>query len=449
MKLAFREKLAFGAGDTASNLVFMTMLNFLPYFYTDIFGISAAAVGTLLLFVRVGDAFIDVSVGVIADRTHTRWGKFRPWLLWFAVPFGVAAVLTFTTPDWTENSKIVYAWVTYSILMVAYSAINVPYGALSAVMTTDLHERTSLSGVRMVFAQIGGLIVAGGTLPLIAYFSGDSGDRAHGYQMTMILFGSIATALFLITFFGTRERIEVPADQENNLKADLLMLIKNRPWVVISVSGAILFIFFSVRMAVVMYYFNYYVGDESQATLFFTLASIAAIPGALLSAPISKRIGKKRTFQLGAAFGVLSLAAFYFVPADSFWLLHGLNAFASVSIYIMAPLIFSMLGDSADYADWKFKRRSTGIIFSASALVGKVGMGLGGALTGLLLTYFGYVAGSDQSEETVRGIVIMASIVPAVGYLIILGFMELYNLDEEMAEQMRMELERRREKATS
>ena len=440
MNLSLKEKLAYGVGDTASNLVFMTMLNFLPFFYTDIFGISAAAVGSLFLGVRVMDAFVDVSVGVFADRTHTRWGNFRPWLLWFCVPFAVTAILTFTTPQWSPGAKLAYAWVTYSLLMIAYSAINVPYGALLGVMTSDPHARTSLSGVRMVCAQIGGLIVAGGTLPLINYFSGAQRDRALGYQRTMIVFGIFGMLLFLATFLFTRERIAPPADQQHDLKADVRMLFKNVPWIVVSVAGAVLFIFVSVRLGVVLYYFKYYIGDESKASLFFIISSLAAIPEALLSAPISLRLGKRRTFQLGLLLAGCFFAAVVVVPPDGVWLLQTLNALGSISTFIVAPLIYSMLGDTADYAAWKFRRRSTGIIFSASSLASKVGMGLGGALTGALLTHFGYVANAAQTPEAVRGLVLMSSIFPAIGFFLIAAWMMAYRLDEKTSETMRIEL---------
>ena len=449
MKLSLQEKLAYGVGDTASNLIFTTVMSFLLFYYTDIFGLSAAAAGTLFLGVRVTDAVVDVLVGVAADRTQTRWGKFRPWILWMAGPMAVIAVLTFTTPDWSYPAKLVYAWVTYLLLMFAYSAINIPYGALSAVMTDDLHERTSLAGVRMAFAQIGGLIVAACTLPLIGFFSGAAGVRALGYQRTMILFGAVALVMFLVTFFGTRERVQPPPGQHHDLRADLVMLGQNRPWLVLAAASAFMFVFFSVRLGVVIYYFKYYVGHESGASLFFTVTSLAAIPGALFSAPLSRRIGKRATFQLGCVGAAIFSGVIFFIPPGSALPLQAANALGSASIFLMAPLLFSMLGDTADYADWKWRRRSTGIIFSASAFAGKVGMGLGGALTGALLTHFGYVAGVEQSASTVQGIVLMMSALPAVGFVLIALFMYLYSLDEPTSTAMHTELSLRKMQAAA
>ena len=446
MKLPLKEKLAYGVGDTASNLIFTTVMSFLLFYYTDIFGLTAAAAGALFLGVRVTDAFVDVFVGVAADRTQTRWGKFRPWLLWMAGPFAVVAVLTFTTPDWSYPAKLIYAWVTYLLLMFVYSAINIPYGALSAVMTDDVHERTSLSGVRMSFAQIGALIVAAGTLPLIGYFSGAGGDRALGYQRTMLLFAAVALILFLVTFLGTRERVHPPEGQHSDLRTDISMLFRNRPWMVLAAASAFLFVFYSIRLGVVIYYFKYYLGEESAASVFFTVSSLSAIPGALLSAPLSRRLGKRTTFQLGSLGAAVFNAVIFFISPGHPILLQAANVLGSISIFIMAPLIFSMLADTADYADWKFRRRSTGIVFSASAFAGKVGMGLGGALTGMLLTAVGYVPGAEQAETTVRGIVLMISVLPGAGFVLLSLFMCLYSLDEKMSAEMHSELAARRVK---
>lgn len=444
MKLSLQEKIAYGLGDTASNLVFMTVINFLLFYYTDIFGLSAAAVGTLFLVVRSVDAVVDVAVGVAADRTNTRWGKFRPWLLWTAGPLTIISVLTFTTPDWSPGLKLVYAWATYLLLMVAYSMINIPYGALSAVMTDDLHERTALSGMRMACAQVGGLIVAAGTLPLIAFFSGGEANRALGYQRTMMVFATMSLALFLLAFLGTRERIHPSSNQAGDLRADLAMLAKNGPWIVLSMVSVLAFIIFSLRQGAVIYYYKYYLGHESAATLFFIVSSLAAIPGALLAAPLSHRLGKRETLQLGAIACSVFTAAIFLIPPGHPVLLQGANALSSLAMFLIAPMIFSMLGDTADYADWKFRRRSTGIVFSAASFSMKVGMGAGGALGGLLLGYFGYLPGREQSVSAVRGIVLMLTLLPAAGYLLLVPLMRLYRLDAQTSQLMRAELALRR-----
>lgn len=444
MKLPLREKIAYGLGDTASNLIFMTVLNFLLFYYTDVFGLTAAAAGTLLLVVQVIDAFVDIFVGIAADRTQTRWGKFRPWLLWMAAPLAIIGVLTFTTPAWSPGMKLAYASLTYLLLMVTYSMVNVPFGALSGVMTNDNHERASLSGVRLAFAQVGGLIVSMGTLPMVRYFSGSAGDRASGFQHTMMVFGTVAFVLLLITFGGTTERIQPPSTQHHDLGADLAMLKKNTPWIVLTGATIGMFLFLSARVSMVVYYFKYYVGQESGATLFFSIISLAAIPGALLSAPLARRFGNRGVFQVGIAASAVFGGAIYFVPAGDNWLLEILNALSAGALFLVAPLTFAMLGDTADFGEWKFRRRSTGIIFSGGSFAAKVGMGLGAALAGGLLTSFGYVAGTAQNQSTVRGIVLLITVIPAAGYFAIAGLMRLYSLDETTFAIMRAELDARR-----
>jgi len=448
MKLSLYEKIVYGLGDMASNLVFMTVMNFLLFFYTDIYGLSAAAVGTLFLVVRTFDAVVDVLVGVAADRTRTRWGKFRPWLLWMAGPLAVVAIFTFTTPDWAPGPKLIYAWVTYMLLMFAYSAINIPYNALSAVMTDDLHERTALSGVRMACAQIGGLAVAAGTLPMIAFFGGAEADPARGYQRTMMVFAAVSLVLFLITFFGTRERVHPPADQGSDLRADLAMLVKNRPWVVLSIASVLLFILFSVRQGAVIYYYKYYLRQESVASLFFIVTSLAAIPGALLAAPLSRRLGKRETFQFGAIAFTVFNGVMFLIPPGHVGLLQAANVLSSLAMFLVAPMIPSMLGDTADYAEWKFRRRSTGIVFSAASFSMKVGMGVGGALSGALLSYFGYVPRTEQGASAVRGVVLMLTLLPAGGFLLLVPLMRLYLLDAQTSELMREELVLRRSQSS-
>ena len=256
MKLSFKEKVGYGLGDFAYNLVFSTLMLYLMFFYTDVFGIPAAAVGTLMLVISVWDAVSDPLMGGIADRTTTRWGKFRPYLMWLAVPFAVSTALTFTTPPFSVSGKIIYAYITYFLLMTVFTAINVPYSALSGVMTDDSIERTGLNAYRMGFSQFGNLLVGAGTLPLVALLG--SGNQALGYQLTMVIFGILALVLFLVCFYATRERISPPEGQKKSLKADLRMLMMNRPWQIIFIVGILSFIFIILSLVLLCQIYFYF-----------------------------------------------------------------------------------------------------------------------------------------------------------------------------------------------
>jgi len=441
-RISLKEKIGYGLGDTASNFVFNMVTMYLTFFYTDIFGIPAAAMGTLFLFSRIWDAVNDPIMGAVADRTNTKWGKFRPYLLWFAVPFAFLAFLTFSTPSLSGGGKIVYAWVTYILLMMAYTAINIPYSALSGVITADHRERTTLSAFRMGLANVGGLIVAAGTLPLVGMLG--KGDQAKGFSLTMGVYGIIAVILFFICFSSTKERVAPPAGQKTSLKEDLRMLTKNRPWIIIFLVGVATFTFFIVRMGVVMYYFTYVVGDQSRAGLFMTLGSVTGILAVILTKPVSSLLGKKGTFILGQAVAIASYVVFYYVSPQNLGLLYALQVIGTAGMMMTVPLLWAMIGDTADYAEWKFNMRKTGIVFSAATFSHKFGMGLGGALTGALLTFFGYQAGAAQSAQAVNGLRLMMSYVPAAGCALTILLMLLYPLNDDQCDTMKNELAGRR-----
>jgi GPH family glycoside/pentoside/hexuronide:cation symporter len=444
MKLSIQEKLAYGIADTAQNLVIGMTMSFLLYYYTEIFGLAAAAAGTLFLGVRLADGVVDLLIGVAADRTRTRWGRFRPWLLWSAGPLCVSAVLTFTKPDWGSEAKLVYAWITYLFLMVAFSAFTVPFGALSAVMTDDIHERTSLSGIRFAFAGIGYLIVGSATLPLIKIFKSLGSEPARSFQYTMMVYAVVAFALFLFTFFKTHERILPPARQTRDVMADLTMLQQNCPWMLITSVAVLITCIATLRFGVPLYYFKYYVGNQAGASLYLALIPIWNICGALASAPLSRRLGKRAAFKWGSFLASGSCALIFFLPPDSTIFLQTTNVVASLAIGTISPLIFSMLADTADYGEWKCGRRSEGIIFSGLSFGFKMGIGLGGALTGILLAAFGYAAGEVQPKSAVYGIVLLMSIFPALGYAAVGVLISLYPLDEIRTLGIRSDLNRHR-----
>jgi len=441
MKLSFKEKVGYGLGDFACNLVFSTLMLYLMFFYTDVFGIPAAVVGTLMLVISVWDAISDPLMGGIADRTTTRWGKFRPYLLWLAVPFAVTTALTFTTPPFSVSGKIVYAYITYFLLTTVFTAINVPYSALSGVMTDDSIERTGLNAYRMGFSQFGNLLVGAGTLPLVALLG--KGNQALGYQLTMISFGILGLILFLVCFSSTRERISPPEGQKTSLKADLRMLMMNRPWQVIFIVGILSFIFIILRTSVVMYYFNYFVESQRLIPFFMASTSIAAIIGVMFSKPMVKRIGKKGTFALGQLVSAATVI-FFFLPKTAVFSMFAANMVYGMASFMTIPITWAMIADTADYAEWKYRIRSTGIVFSASTFAHKLGIGIGGGLGGWLLTVFGYVPGVSQTNTAVLGIKSMMSVIPAIGAILVALLIIFYKIDEDLCHRMREELAKQR-----
>ena len=315
-KLSLKEKIGYGVGDTASHFVWDMVGFWILIFYTDTFGISAAAAGTIMLIARFWDMISDPLVGVIADRTNTRWGKFRPYLLWMALPYAVLAVMTFTTPDLGPTGKVVYAGTTYLLLMTVFTAINLPYSSLGAVMTADSYERTELNSYRFVFAFIGQLIVTGTALTLARYFG--KGNDALGYQITIILFSIISFALFLVTFFTTKERVAPPKEQKESLKEDLRNLLKNKPWLILFFVGIISFIMFALQNLSIAYYFKYYIGKEENVQLFNVVGTIALIVVIPFSKSLARKFGNRNVFLASSL-----ISGFFFIllfiPGEKTW----------------------------------------------------------------------------------------------------------------------------------
>jgi len=441
--LSVREKLGYGLGDTASHFVWDMVGFWILIFYTDTFGISAAAAGTIMLVARLWDMASDPLMGIIADRTTTRWGKFRPYLLWVALPYAVLAVMTFSTPAFGPTGKVVYAGVTYLLLMTAYTAINLPYSSLGAVMTADGYERASLNTYRFICAFAGQLVVTGLALTLARHLGG--GNDARGYQLTLIVFGVVSFVLFMIAFASTTERIQPPAAQRPSLRKDLGILFANTPWIVLSVVGLISFIMFAVQNASVAYYFKYHVGDAENVQLFNVIGSVALIAGLPFSKPLSKRFGKRNVFigsslLSGIAFGLIVLPG-----ARDLSTIYLLNILGKITYAPAVPLLWTMLADTADYSEWTTGRRATGLFFSASTFAQKAGWGIGGALAGWTLAAFGYVEQSAvQSAGTVTGIRLMVSVFPGVLSILCAALLVFYRVDDSTCLQMQEELEARR-----
>jgi GPH family glycoside/pentoside/hexuronide:cation symporter len=450
MKLSFGEKFGYGLGDTASNFVWALMMNFIMYYYTDIFGITAAATGTMLFFARSTDGFFDFFVGAVADRTHSRWGRFRPWLLWLCLPLAIVFVLAFTTPSLTGGQKLVWAWVTYNLLMLTYSAINIPYGALSGVMTDDPLERTSLNAYRMGLAQVGGIIANTGFLPLVALLGGS--NPARGAQLTVLAFSFVAVALFLVCFAATRERIQPPTAQKTRLIDDVRTLLANPHWIMMFLVGTVNIALAVVRGSASIYYLKNYLGWDNvrllgyfpAIPLYFFLGGLAMIGGAMLTRFVVSAIGKKRAFIASMAATALTAIPFYGLLPEQAGLIFTFHLLGTVAAGINATLYWTLVADTADYAEWKFGARTTGIIFSATTCAQKAGMGIGAACAGFLLDHYGYVPNVELSANARQGILLMMSPIPAMGLLLLAGVFCLYGLTEGVCRTMRDGLAARR-----
>jgi GPH family glycoside/pentoside/hexuronide:cation symporter len=415
---------------------------YLLYFYTDVFGISAAVAGTMIGITRLWDAFTDPGVGLIADRTNSRWGKYRPYILFSALPFAVIGVLTFSTPDLSATWKIVYAYVTYALLSLAYTFVNVPYTSLMGVLTPNSLERTSISTYKLFGATMGGMIAQYLTLRLVDYFG--KGDEATGFQHTAIVFSIFVAVMFFICFMSTKERITVAAQQKSSVKNDLKDLMKNRPWWILLVSGLFLLTWICIRMGANVYYFKYYVGDTNSLSLFLVMGSAASAAGLLLTGVLAKKIGKKRLIILSMAGNSIFTAAMFIPMPQEIYMMFAFNILSGFLGGPSFAIIWAMYADTADYSEWKFNRRATGLVFSAALFTQKMGWSLGAVIAGLLLTAFGYVAQAEQSTDSVMGIRLLMSIIPGIIGLAGASVMFFYKLDDKMMIQIEKELKERK-----
>lgn len=500
MKLAITEKIGYALGDAAANLVWRGALAYLAVFYTDTFGLTAAAAAMLFLVVRLTDGITDIIMGMIADRTDTKWGKFRPWILWSTPLLGLFMVLCFTTPDLTDSGKLVFAYVTYIGLTLAYTINNVPYSALMGVMTDDDKERTSLSGFRFAGAFLGGLFVMGFLPQLVEYFG--RGNSQQGYQYTMYLFAAVLIALMVITVVTTKERVKPPIQNATSLRSelkdlsrnlpfivlpllattlffyyrniptavfffavigicyfaikrllasdtadisrsqqDMIDLCNNKPWLILLGMGFLTMMFNGIKYGVIAYYFKYYVGDELLAGQYFIALLVVSIVGALSTSRLSSWLGRKPLFILALIASSLLTGAMFWVPKGDVTTVFILGCSAEFFAAIMPTLFFSMLGDSADYSEWKNGRRATGLIYSAGTFVQKTGGGFAGALVLLVLSGYGY-DGMDPTtvEQSLPGMQWLMSWIPAAFGFIAAALMVYYPIDDKTQEKMSFEL---------
>ena len=437
--LKIKEKIAYGLGDTASNIIFQTVMMFLLMYYTDVVGIPPAIVGTIFLVVRIFDAVTDPLMGALADRTKTKWGQFRPYLLWLALPFGVISVLAFTTFDFSENGKIAYAFFSYTLLMIAYTAINIPYSALGGVLTDDPTERVSVQSYRFVFGMFGGLLVAAFTLPLVDYFG--AGDTAKGYQYTMVAMSLLGCVLFLLCFMGTKERVSPPPTQRSTIKQDFQALWQNDQWRILCLAGLLLLSGQVLRGTLAIYYVKYFLERADLITQFMTLGMVGSILGCALSQYVAKRICKIKAYiglqTIAACLCILS----YFVSSEQIALSFTMFFLWSFFLQMATPLLWAKMTDTIDYGHWKTGIRITGMIYSAIVFFIKLGVAIGGALAGWLLAYYDYQADVVQSDVTKQGILLAFTVFPAIGSLLVAWIMRWYVLDDKKIKQIHYELQ--------
>ena len=442
-KLIFlSEKIGYAVGDTASCLYWNTFSLFLMIFYTDTFGITPAVVGTMFLISRFWDAAIDPVMGVIADRTNTRYGKFRPWILWGIIPFIAFGIVLFITPDFSDTGKIIYAYVTYTLVMMVYTMVNVPYGALLGVISPHSHERTTLASYRFIGAFTGNIIVQASLLWLVKTLG--AGNDRLGYPLAMSVFAVVAGALFFYTFASTKERVQPPKVQ-STIRRDINDLLKNRPWILLCIMGLITLIYVSIKNGALLYYFKYYVGDEQAAAPFMVAGTVFSILGALSTPYIVKFIGdKKRTFIILTLVNAILMALLYLAGPKDFVIMYVSQTLGSIPGAAMFPLIWSMYADTADYGEWKYGRRATGLVFSAATFSQKMGWAVGGAVAGFLLTAIGFVANVAQGEATLSGIRHMMSTIPAAICLVVIVVALFYELTDKLEKQIGEELQARK-----
>lgn len=487
-KISISEKIGYSLGDCSANLVFQMMMIYQTKFYTDVFGLEGAIAGSVMLIARIVDAFVDPTVGILSDKTQTRWGKYRPWILWTALPFMVFYVLAFYNPGIEDKSLVaVYATISYTLLMTLYSFNNTPYASLGGVMTSDIKERNSITSIRFVAATIAQFIVQGLTLPLVAKFAGANGDKGHGWLCTISLFAAIGFIFFIITFFSARERITPPASQKTDTRKDIRDVFHSIPWRAMFILTLFLFTTLAMWGSAMNYYFENYVDANALYTFLDKLGLVAVEANAsfsynilnafglivnspekayevgfgvfnmvgalvqffgviLLSSFLANRYGKKRVFIFCLTLTAIFTALFYFPNETDIETMFVLNFLKSLAYAPTVPLLWAMIADVADHSEYVNYRRATGFVFAGVVFALKAGLGIGGAILGFLLSGFGYVsgAGTAQTESAIHGIILSSSLIPAATFFIGVIALYFYPITKAYNEEMQAELTERR-----
>ncbi len=482
-KISVLEKIGYSLGDLAANLVFQTLVTFLAFFYTDIYGLKSEDASLIMLIVGLVAAFLfNPIIGALADRTNSRWGKFRPWILFTAIPFGVIALLAFTTPYFAYKGKVIYAAGIYTLLLLAYAASNLPYSALSGVLTGDMAERNSLSAYRFVAVMFAQFFVQVFMLPIVLHAG--AGDKAAGMEKVMTIVAIIGTVLLLLTFLTTKERVIPKPDQKSSLREDLGDLFKNRPWIIMLTLTILIFVTLAMKGGSYVYYFNNYV-DKTELEKFIhpiiaflsgigmnffgsDLASagfgifnaggiIFSMVGIAISSKLADKFGKRDVFITTLFISTLFIIAFYFFKPTSIGLMYGAQILHMFFYGITTPILWAMIADVADYSEWKTNRRATAIIFSAMMVGLKGGLAIGGAIVAWILGLYGYitkdaVAASQeiiQPESVAHGAKMLVSIYPAIPFLIGCGLLFFYVINKKMEVRIEHDLAERREQSPS
>ena len=471
-KLSIIEKIGYSLGDLAANLVFQTLMTYLAYFYTDIYKLDANDATAIMFIVGTVAAFgFNPIVGAIADRTNSKWGKFRPWILWTAVPLGIVSVLAFSTPDFTYRGKLIYAVITYTLLLLLYAASNLPYSALSGVITGSMKERNSISSYRFVAVMFAQFFVQVFMLPIIIYAG--EGDKAVGIEIVMTWLAIIGTVMLLITFFTTRERVVPTEEQKSTVAEDLADLVKNKPWIIMLSLTTLTFVSLAMKGGSYVYYFENFI-EASRLTSFINpvlefLSSIGInffgndpvsagfglfnaggiifmIIGIGLSKTLADKYGKRNVFGLFLFISTLFIILFNFFKPTSIELIFGSQILHGFFYGITIPLLWAMIADVADYSEWKNNRRATAIIFSAMMVGLKLGLTIGSSLVTKILDYYGYDANSvsGQASEAILGTKLLVSIFPAIPFLLGIGLLFFYEINKDMETQIELELKQRR-----
>ncbi|QLE86035.1 MFS transporter [Shewanella sp. Scap07] len=434
--ISVKEKIAYGLGDTASNIIFQTVMMFLLIYYTDVVGLAPEAVGTMFLIVRIFDAVTDPIMGNIADRTRSKWGQFRPFLLWLALPFGLISVLAFTTPDLADDQKLIYAFVTYTLLMLVYTAINIPYCALGGALTANPKERVSVQSYRFVLAMLGGVFVASCTMPLVEWFG--SGDKAKGYQLTMAAMSVVGVLFFLVCFAGTKERVRVPSEHKHNFIDGLKLLWQNDQARLLCLAGLFLLTGQVLKITLAVYYVKYILVREDLITPFMTIGMVGSMLGCAFSQTLAKYVCKIKAYISLQLLAVAVCALAIFIAPDQTLLACAAFFIWKFLLDMATPLLWAMMADTIDYGEWKIGIRLSGMVYSTVIFFIKLGIALGGALAGWALAYYGYQADTTQTAETQQGILYSFTLFPALGSLIAALIMTRYTLTSSKIEQIHL-----------
>jgi GPH family glycoside/pentoside/hexuronide:cation symporter len=447
--LSFKEKTGYALGDAASNFFFQFFGIFLMFYYTDVIGLPAAAVGTMMLVTRMFDAITDPLMGALADRTRTRWGRFRPWLLWMSIPYAVTGIAIFLCPaNWGATGTLVYAYITYSAMMLIYTAINVPYSALMGVMSDSSTDRTRLASFRFVAAFGAGMLVSKFALPLKNILGGgtfsEAGNDKMGFLWTMSIFAVLSILCFLITFATTRERVQPVEDKKGSLRVDLSLLLRCAPWVLLFFVSLFNLTSFMIRNGAQIYYFKYVVGDEMAASNFMFCGFVAAMIGIALAPRITQLIGKRTAMIVLSTVSAAINGSFFFLSPDNYPLLLVMNVLGGLFGGPAGAIIWSMYADTADYIEWKHGRRMTGLVYAGVLFAIKMGVALGGGIIGWILAFFAFEANTTPSAQSLLGIRLAFAVVPAIFAFAAVFFLCGYRLKDSTVIEIEADLRQRR-----